>query len=483
MKIYLENHDYLFAVEQTVMALLPEETIETVDISPDSEMNSSILISYLQVEESDEMESVAHCTIKISEKTYEGTCAFLNSDISDRGKIQFAIKESIFQTVIKFQKAPPWGNLTGVRPVKLITKLMKQGSDNLEEILRNKYHIEEKRVKLALDCGKVSQDIQNRLKDSVSVYIGIPFCPTRCHYCSFFSSDVREHKNQVQPYLEALCQEIKQTGKLLEQYHLPLTTIYVGGGTPTVLDKNQLKQLLNEINSAFSQDLLEFTVEAGRPDTITPEKLQVMEENRVTRISINPQTMNDKILENIGRHHTGEQVKVVYTCAKNRFQINTDLICGLQGDTPDGFLNSLSEVIAMNPTQITVHSLTPKKNTPLTENPSEICENISWEDTLNTAWTTLEQAGYSPYYLYRQKKIADGLENVGWSREDPSYYNVAMMEEFQTILGCGAGSMTKWIGKTGQIERLQNPKFYWDYIKNQEENLRKKEEFFAKNKG
>lgn len=512
MKIYLENHDFRFAVEQTVMALLPEETIETVEEYPENRENSPDFASL--VSRICEKTGTAVCKILKNQNVFEGVCSLEGIDEGNRSEIQFAIKEAIFQATCQFQASPPWGNLTGVRPVKLVKKLIEKEKNtqleampktenmnfdfrlgdssytqNILHLLEHKYHLDKVRRKLALTCAEVSQQIENQLKDSVSIYVGIPFCPSRCHYCSFFSSDVREHKDKVEPYLDGLLQEMEHLGQLIQRgnlgKNLNVSTVYVGGGTPTVLDEKQLESLLSAIKTAFPQELLEFTVEAGRPDTITEEKLQVLEDYKVTRISINPQTMDDVILQNMGRCHTAKQVEMVYSYAKNRFQVNTDLICGLLGDTPDGFQKSLSQVIALRPTQVTVHSLTPKKNTPLTAQlEGADWETISWVDTLNTAWDTLWQAGYRPYYLYRQKKIADGLENVGWTleKESPSLYNVAMMEEFQTILGCGSGAMTKWVGKSGQIERLQNPKFYWDYLRSLPENLEKKEFFLQKYK-
>lgn len=454
------------------MTLLPEESIETVETPPEENQLPS-LISSLWAEE-----KKATCSVQLESGTYHGSCDV--SDLEDRSHLQYAIKESMFQAITSFVPSPPWGNLTGVRPVKLIKKILldcEKNGENPQDILKNKYHIDEIRREIALECGKVSLEIENTLKNTVSIYVGIPFCPTRCHYCSFFSSDVREHEKQVAPYLSALLEEIAFVGDLVEQQGISVSTLYVGGGTPTVLDEKQLETLLRSIKTAFPKPLMEFTVEAGRPDTITEGKLKVLEEFGVSRISINPQTMDDSILEKIGRHHTAEQVKMVYSYAKDRFQINTDLICGLTGDTPSGFLKSLAEVISLAPTQITVHSLTPKKNTPLTEGKQEETEVFSWEETLNQGWNLLKQEGYRPYYLYRQKKIADGLENVGWTKDTPSYYNVAMMEEFQSILGLGAGSMTKWIGEDGDIQRLQNPKFYWDYMKNLPENKEKKANF------
>lgn len=474
MKIYLKNHDFRFAVEQTVMTLMPQESIETVEEEPDS-LDCPQLISEL-----DKNRKKAICSIKIQGEIHQGTCDVQETDLEDRSKIQYAIKESMFQAITSFQPPPPWGNLTGVRPVKLIKKILQDcesTGENPEEILQKKYHIDQIRREIALECGKVSLEIEDKLKNTVSIYLGIPFCPTRCHYCSFFSSDVREHQKEVQPYLDSLLQEVSFVANLLKQEGVLVSTLYVGGGTPTVLDEIQLEMLLHAIKTAFPLPLLEWTVEAGRPDTITIEKLKVLEKFGVSRISINPQTMSDEILKGMGRGHSIAQVKSIYSCAKDRFQINMDLICGLRGDSPEGFLNSLTEVIAMDPTQITVHSLTPKKNTPLTEGEEDYFSTISWEETLNRGWDLLKKAGYRPYYLYRQKKIADGLENVGWTKNLPSYYNVAMMEEFQTIVGLGAGSMTKWVGETGDIQRLQNPKFYWDYTKKLEENLVKKENF------
>lgn len=484
MKIYLEQHSYQFAVEQTVMTLCPTESIETVSNFDEIDKNSNYLRSTLE-KNMNTLQGKASCFLNFGGKTFECHLPYTiqSGDLEEKRADQFAIKESIYQAVVQTMDKPPlWGNLTGVRPVKLVSKLFKESNDweEVEQLLKEKYHIQELRTKIAVKCAKVSCEVEEKLcveKKTVSLYVGIPFCPSRCAYCSFFSSDIREKEKDSHTYVKGLLEEISQTTLLLQQYHITVSTVYVGGGTPTVLSEELLEDLLQLLQKNFP-NLEEFTVEAGRPDTLNLKKIEIMERFGVSRISINPQTMSDHLLQKLQRNHTVKEVKDIFSMAKDKFTINMDLIMGLPEDTKENFFHSLDEVVAMKPSQITVHCLTPKKNTALEHYVPSFSEERSFSDVLDHCWTHLEHQGYLPYYLYRQKKMTGALENVGWAlncKGKPLYspYNVAMMEEFQTIIGCGSAAMTKCVAKN-YMERLQNPKFYWEYLSKLPEILNNK---------
>lgn len=447
MKLFLIGHQFQFAIEQTIMAMLPQESIETTlcDNSPPREENTleSVLFS-----------DYAYCGWLFQGHFYEAKVDYTPETL------QYALKTAVYQTIVQtLDSKPPWGSLSGVRPVKLATKLLKAG-ENVQEVLEKQYYLDKERANLAEECAKVSVTVEQEMKDSLSLYVGIPFCPSRCHYCSFFSTDVRGNEPLLDVYLDHLITEIQGLAPLLTQ--TKISTLYLGGGTPTVLSPSQLRRLLQVLDETLNlSDLLEYTVEAGRPDTIDQEKLQVLEEFAVHRISINPQTMKEETLGKMGREHNLAQIHQAYALAKGKFILNMDLIAGLVEETPDDFLQSLGEIMAMNPEQITVHSLTTKKNTPLQEEKMAV-QSLSWDKTLNKAWEMLRAEGYRPYYLYRQKQITQGLENVGWTKTAPSYYNVAMMEEFQSILGFGSGAMTKLVTSQA-ISRQQNPKYPKEY--------------------
>lgn len=480
MQILLQDHNYRYAVEQTVMVLLPQEKIETT-VEYDEKL--PYLSTYFG-----KQRDTAYCIYFDGKNTHYGTSTDEKAlkdirrfwvrlrrpskeeieavEVKLFAQEQFLIKDAIYSAIVPtLDKEPPWGSLTGVRPVKMASKLLEQGED-VVAVLCEKYHLQPIRAKLAYECAKVSQDLQ-KIK-GVSLYVGIPFCPSRCHYCSFFSSDIQGNEEILPVYIKALITEIQEKIALIGEE--PIASIYLGGGTPTVCSASQLAEILSQLSNLGAE---EFTVEAGRADTLCEEKYAVMEKYGVTRISINPQTMKEETLVKLGRGHTVAEVLTQYQLCHQRFLVNMDLIAGLSGETEGDFLDSLDQVIKLRPNQITVHSLTPKKNTPLTQEGEPEDSPEDWQTALDKGWEKLRKAGYLPYYLYRQKKITQGLENVGWAlpqkrgKPQASLYNVAMMEEFQTIYGCGCGAMTKMVGDEG-ISRKQNPKFTRDYLRLQE---------------
>ena len=321
-----------------------------------------------------------------------------------------------------------------------------------------------------MECADAALAVRQQLEDGgSSLYIGIPFCPTRCAYCSFISADVRGALALVEPYVDALCRDIALAGAELKGAGLHLSTAYMGGGTPTTLSAGQLDRVLSAVEQHLPMErCTEFTVEAGRPDTITADKLEVLRSHGIQRISINPQTMEDAVLRAMGRAHTAAQIRDAMALAGAHFGglVNMDLIAGLPGDSPEGFARTLEQVLAMAPANLTVHTLALKKGAGLMERQENLCAPEVVADMLAQAKGALAAGGYQPYYLYRQKYMSGSFENVGWclpgTRCD---YNIIMMEELQSVLSLGAGGITKLVNPdTGKITRLSNPKYPKEYL-------------------
>ncbi|MCI8303907.1 MAG: coproporphyrinogen dehydrogenase HemZ [Lawsonibacter sp.] len=379
---------------------------------------------------------------------------------------------------------PPWGALTGVRPVKLPTRALLAGSTpkQAQRELEREYHVSPERAQLAVSCAQASVEVQRSLKpNEVSLYIGIPFCPTRCAYCSFVSADVGRTLRLVEPYLEGLLQEVAETGRVLRELGLTVRSFYMGGGTPTVLTADQMDRLLARCQETLPlSDCTEYTVEAGRPDTITREKLEVLRARSIGRISINPQTLREEVLEAIGRKHSAGDIRAACALAREvGFAcVNMDLIAGLPRDSFGGFRDSLEGVLAMDPENITVHTLALKKGSRLMESGGELPSGGEVARMLNWSRELVMSHGYIPYYLYRQKYMSGSLENVGWARPGTgSLYNIIMMEELHTVVSLGAGGVTKLI-RGGSILRLTNPKFPQDYLSGLDKVLEQKKELF-----
>ena len=380
---------------------------------------------------------------------------------------------------------PAWGALAGVRPTKISTKHLLEGGTpaSADRLLKDIYFVTPPRRQLALDCSESTVRAANLLSDGdISLYVGIPFCPTRCAYCSFVSRSIGKRTELMTPYLEALYKELSFTGKLLESSGRKVRTIYIGGGTPTTLSEPQMAKLLDCIGDSFDLSrCLEFTVEGGRPDTLDGEKLLSIRQHGADRMSINPQSMVDSVLRASGRPHTAEDVLKRYQEAVDAgfSDINMDLIAGLPGDHLDGFCHSLDTVAALKPSNITVHTLALKKGADLFENRAGL---PTWEEAaqmVEYANQTLRSLGYKPYYLYRQKYMSGSFENVGWSRDGRDcLYNIYMMEELHTILSLGGGGMNKVNLPDGSLQRFHNPKFPEQYIQQIDSVLKQKEELF-----
>ncbi|PWM67518.1 MAG: coproporphyrinogen dehydrogenase HemZ [Eubacteriales Family XIII. Incertae Sedis bacterium] len=377
-----------------------------------------------------------------------------------------------------------WGILTGVRPVKLAGNILKEAGsyeDALAE-LTCCYFVSKEKAETLLDIYMYQQEkLGKPPAKSVGIYIGIPFCPTRCLYCAFASNEAKP--GEIERYLTALHKEIDGVAKMMREKGIYPESVYIGGGTPTTLTAEQLDFLMSHVNEAFDiSRLKEFTVEAGRPDTIDKEKLRVIKKNGARRISINPQSMKDKTLEIIGRSHKADDIRRAFNEAKEVGTecINADVIAGLQGEDEQDFVRTLSEIIEMGAENITVHTLSVKRASKLVELDKDFhykqAETVRKQ--LAAGRKLLAEHGYRPYYLYRQKNMAGGLENTGYCKDDtPSIYNVRIMEDSQTIVALGAGGISKaYYPEENRLERVANVTNYEIYIERLEEMLKRKEE-------
>lgn len=391
-----------------------------------------------------------------------------------------ALKQDVYNQLSEYTKiSPKWGILTGVRPVKLVGNLVREiGFENTRNKLSDFYYIHSEKINLLLDIYNYQQEHLKENHKDIALYIGIPFCPTRCSYCSFTSN--QGSRDEMIEYVDALEHEIISVAKLMEKSNKLTETIYVGGGTPTALPADQLERLMKIIDKSFSRDnLKEFTVEAGRPDTISQDKLSVLKNYGVDRISINPQSMNEKTLERIGRSHSPEAVLKAFEMARPfDFQINSDVIAGLPGEIPEDFQKTLTTMIKEGSDNITVHTLAVKRaSTLLLEDKDyhySAKDNV--EAMLKKAHELLPEAGYHPYYLYRQKHMAGALENVGYCKEGTMCeYNVRIMEEHQSLIALGAGGISKaYYPQEDRLERIPNVSNYKIYIERIDEMIERK---------
>lgn len=393
-------------------------------------------------------------------------------DIAYTSLCQKLVRLSFYRAAVPaFASHPPWGALTGIRPGKILSDMLAAGMGRNEAVasMTQNYYVSPKRAEMALSTALASHKARNSLfPGDIALYVGIPFCPTRCAYCSFVSNSVEKSSHMVEPYLETLYGEIIQTAEIVSNLGLRVISIYIGGGTPTTLSSRQLGGLLDALAENFDLSALrEYTMEAGRPDTISHEKLKVLETSGVTRISINPQSMEDHVLRAIGRNHTATDTLNALDMAKRyKFDINADLIAGLPGDTAEGFARSLDTVMEYSAENITVHCLALKKGSKIMTENTSVPNSQVVGDMLNYAGDALRSGGYSPYYLYRQKYMSGGFENVGYSLPNrENIYNICIMEELCSIISMGAGGSTKLVEPhTGRIERMFNPKYPYEYI-------------------
>ena len=469
MNLILSGHDDRYAVEQLQMALFQEGTQgEAVSVLHRGK-------AWL----------TAKTSITMEGKTVFG-CRRLKTDQETVRLRRQILQQSYYLAAVQLLlQKPVWGALSGVRPTKITTKHLLEGGSEATagRLLRDVYYVTPERRKLALDCSRAAVRAASLLDEKdVSLYVGIPFCPTRCAYCSFVSRSVGKRTELLEPYLEALLRELKETGRLLESSGRKVRTIYIGGGTPTTLSQAQMCRLLDAISDSLDLSrLLEFTVEGGRPDTLNESKLRSIRTHGADRMSINPQSMVDEVLRASGRAHLSEDVRRSYSQAVEAgFQtINMDLIAGLPTDTVEGFVHSLDAVAALNPANITVHTLALKKGADLFERRENLPTPQDVTRMVEYANETLRSLGYQPYYLYRQKYMSGSFENVGWSKGGADcLYNIYMMEELHTVLSLGGGGMNKVNFPDGSLKRFHNPKFPEQYIEMIDSVLEQKRELF-----
>ncbi len=470
MKLYLYGHEYKYAVEQMLLTLFPEERPEYPDTEPAGERMEIRLTR-------GEKLTTGSCALYRGGQLWRGTARAENAAMTDplqRDRIcQRLVKNAVYRAALKAKvRKPAWGALTGVRPGKLLAGLMSLGLDEKEAARRfaKEYDVSPTRVKLCLATTRetLKAEVSLDARD-VCLYVGIPFCPTRCAYCSFVSQSVEKSMKLVPPFCEALKKEIAAVAAQVRALGLRPVSLYMGGGTPTTLSAEQLDRLCTVLAREFDLTALrEYTVEAGRPDTITEEKLRVLRSHGVDRVSVNPQTMSDRVLELIGRRHTAADI--VEALQKVRrvggFGVNMDLIAGLPGDSAEGFRSTLEQVLALGTENVTVHTLSLKKGSRITLDQTPIPGAEEVAAMLDYASERLTAAGYAPYYLYRQKFMSGGFENVGWAKDGRvNLYNIVIMEELRSILAMGGGGSTKLIRLDGGRNiRLMAPKYPLEYI-------------------
>ena len=474
MKLTLIGHDDRYAVEQLQMALFSTRS--------DGEACSSLHRGPVWL--------TAVTTITVDGKTVTARRRLKTEQESVRLRRKLLQQCYYAAALPLLPEVPQWGALAGVRPTKLSTRHLLEGGteSSAAKQLETEYFVSPERSRLAVDCSVSTVRAYNLMDENdISLYVGIPFCPTRCSYCSFVSRTVGKKTDLLEPYLQALLREIAVTGKLLESFGKTIRTLYIGGGTPTTLSAPQMQRLLQAIRDAFDLSrCIEFTVEAGRPDTLSPEKLQIIRQGGADRVSINPQSMRDSVLNACGRPHSAAMVLDAYRWAQDAgfTAINMDLIAGLPADDFDGFRYSLDTVAQLNPANITVHTLALKKGADLFESRQQLSSAEDVSRMVDYAGETLRSLSYRPYYLYRQKYMSGSFENIGWSRDNlDCLYNIYMMEELHSILSLGGGGMSKVNLPNGRLERFHNPKFPQQYMDMLDSVLEQKRFLLSQMKG
>ena len=479
MNLTFRGHDDRYAVEQSLLAFFPEE--RPVYEGEDGESHAEVTLR-----EGDTY-AVGITVLTYGGKKARGEARVRVAGVSDeyeRERLrQRALKLSFFRAAREVTGVTPsWGALTGIRPAKLVRSMMEEGmtAAQADRVLRETYCVSPARRRLALESAAAGLKAKNELRpEEISLYIGIPFCPTRCAYCSFVSASVEKSFKLMEPYLEALTAEIDAAGRMVRETGLRVKSFYMGGGTPTTLSARQMDALLTKVNESFDlSGCAEYCIEAGRPDTIDREKLQVLLDHGADRISVNPQSLEAQVLEAIGRHHSPEDIERAMELAVSMDfpHVNMDLIAGLPADTPEGFRRTLDRCMTFGADNITVHTLSLKKGSRILLEglPIPTAEDVA--AMLDYADPALRAGGFQPYYLYRQKYMSGSFENVGWCISGAEgLYNIYIMEELHSILSLGAGGSTKMVDtKHNRIERVFHPKFPLEYIQRPEklaENL------------
>ena len=479
MKLNLRGHEDRYAIEQSLLAFFPEE--RPVYEGEDGDSHAEVTLHEGNVY------ATGVTTLTYGGKTARGEARVRTAGVSDayeRERLrQRALKLSFFRAARDVTGVTPsWGALTGIRPAKLVRTMLEDGMTpaQADRVLRDTYCVSPARRRLALESAEAGLKARSDLRpEDISLYIGIPFCPTRCAYCSFVSQSVEKSLGLVEPYLDVLCREITDAAQMVRETGLHIKSFYMGGGTPTTLSAQQMDRLLTHLNRSFDlSGCVEYCIEAGRPDTITRDKLQVLLDHGADRISVNPQSLEDTVLQAIGRRHTARDIEDTMALAASMGfpHVNMDLIAGLPADTPEGFRRTLDKCLTFGADNITVHTLSLKKGSRILLEGLPIPTAADVARMLDYADPTLRAAGFSPYYLYRQKYMSGSFENVGWCISGAEgLYNIYIMEELHSILSLGAGGSTKMVDPVrGRIERVFHAKYPTEYIQRPEkiaENL------------
>lgn len=470
MNLYVKNHNFHFELENLTRLFFPNEKITVIrDFSEPQP-------PYIYTEVSDKI------TISVNIGSFNKSETAVKKLTDDDNELVSA--QLLYKLLCDFTGlTQPWGILTGVRPVKLLRRLAEESSEEQAvKKFEKDFFVSNEKIALSRETEHNERKILELSKpESFSLYVGIPFCPSRCSYCSFVMASIERAEKLIEPYTKLLCEEIKRTAEIANKLGLRLETVYFGGGTPTTLSAEQLDTVLGTVNNSFDMSTCrEFTVEAGRPDTIDIAKLFALKENKVDRISINPQTVNDEVLKTIGRKHTAQQFFDAFELARKCGfdNINTDLIAGLPTDTPESFKNSLDSIVRLNAECITVHTLCMKRASRLTTEgvTLDLQQARDAREMLVYTQNILGQNEYIPYYMYRQSRMVGNLENVGWSKKGfESLYNVYVMDETHTILACGSGGVTKLKrNNPDYLERIFNFKYPYEYIDRFDELIQRK---------
>lgn len=470
MNLYVKNHNFHFELENLTRLFFTNEKITVIrDFSEPQP-------PYIYTEVSDKI------TISVNIGSFNKSETAVKKLTDDDNELVSA--QLLYKLLCDFTGlTQPWGILTGVRPVKLLRRLAEESNEEQAvKKFENDFFVSNEKIALSRETEHNERKILELSKpESFSLYVGIPFCPSRCSYCSFVMASIERAEKLIEPYTKLLCEEIKRTAEIANKLGLRLETVYFGGGTPTTLSAEQLDTVLGTVNNSFDMSTCrEFTVEAGRPDTIDIAKLFALKENKVDRISINPQTVNDEVLKTIGRKHTAQQFFDAFELARKCGfdNINTDLIAGLPTDTPESFKDSLDSIVRLNAECITVHTLCMKRASRLTTEgvTLDLQQARDAREMLAYTQNILGQNEYIPYYMYRQSRMVGNLENVGWSKRGfESLYNVYVMDETHTILACGSGGVTKLKrNNPDYLERIFNFKYPYEYIDRFDELIQRK---------
>ena len=470
MNLYVKNHNFHFELENLTRLFFPNEKITVIrDFSEPQP-------PYSYTEVSDKI------IISVNIGSFNKSETAVKKLTDDDNELVSA--QLLYKLLCDFTGlTQPWGILTGVRPVKLLRRLAEESNEEQAvKKFEKDFFVSNEKIALSRETEHNERKILELSKpESFSLYVGIPFCPSRCSYCSFVMASIERAEKLIEPYTKLLCEEIKRTAEIANKLGLRLETVYFGGGTPTTLSAEQLDTVLRTVNKSFDMSTCrEFTVEAGRPDTIDIAKLFALKENKVDRISINPQTVNDEVLKTIGRKHTAQQFFDAFELARKCGfdNINTDLIAGLPTDTPESFKNSLDSIVRLNAECITVHTLCMKRASRLTTEgvTLDLQQARDAREMLAYTQNILGQNEYIPYYMYRQSRMVGNLENVGWSKRGfESLYNVYVMDETHTILACGSGGVTKLKrNNPDYLERIFNFKYPYEYIDRFDELIQRK---------